>query len=106
MKSENEEGTAFDVVWLKPENERPSKSSTLPMLSVVVVFFSAVSSMVSKEFSPSILVFVFSVGGPTTASAVLLSFRVRIFGGIAMCGVGGRATSVGLFSGVFDCKEI
>jgi len=67
-----------DGVGLKPENEIPSKSSTLPM-AVVVVFFSVVSSLVSKEFPASMLaVFLaavcVAVCVATAATAVFISF--------------------------------
>jgi hypothetical protein len=92
-KSE-EEGTAFDGVWLKPENEMPSKSSTLPV-SVVVVFPSVASSLVSKGFPPS-------TGMCFTAffATVLFFFGVRIVLGMLACVVVGGRESVDLLSGV------
>lgn len=94
MKSE-EGGTSFDGVWLKPVNEMPSKSSTLPMPVVVVVFD---SSLVSMGFPPSSMrgFFVVFVTGGT---AGLFSFRIVRFWVVDVGGI-----SVGFFIGVVGWK--
>jgi hypothetical protein len=90
----------FDVVWLKPENEMPNKSSTLPM-PVVVVFPSVASSLTSKGFPLSLISLVSFVLGffvvcvATVATGLL--FGILLTGRRFGCGVDGRATSVGLF---------
>lgn len=94
VKSE-EGGTAFDGVWLKPENDMPSKSSTLSM--DVVVMFPSASSLVSKGLLPPSMLgsSSFSFGTAGTADVCLL-FRIVWF-----CVVDGSAISVDLFSRVF-----
>ena len=94
----------FDGVWLNPENERPSKSSTLPM-PFVVRFFSVVSRLSSKGFALSMMFFIFFVAAVT---GFLLSFSVSVCVGMfdrwVVDGSGG--IPVGLFSVVVDYKKI